>query len=838
VQQPHNNESQTGAMHNDLELLRLIDEGTASETGAGFFNALVRSLAHALGTRYAFVSRFSEDRARVKVLAFWNGSSVEHDVQYELAGTPCERVLEGGVVTFDRGVSDLYPAEKAIGAESYLAIPLQGGDGGVLGHLAVIHTEPVNWQERDLGILRIFASRAAAEIRRESMDEALRATNAALERRVELEALITNISTRFVSVELADIDREIESAVGTVAQFAHSDRARVLRLTPDALSAELSHEWVRDNIAPSRPIAPVVTRAESPEMFDHFLRNEVLFVPRRSAVPPNWKGLRTLMTRMDAVSVLLVPMIFGTRPLGAIAFHSVNREHTWEPDDVKLLRLLGEIVANALARQSAARALQRAKETAESANRAKSDFLASMSHELRTPLNGILGYAQLLRRDDSLGPAQLQSVEAIERCGEHLLTLINEVLDLAKIEAGRVDVEISRFRLDAFLREVADIARIRAAQAGLSFAYETQGRLPAFIETDQRKLRQVLINLLGNAVKFTDTGGVQFRIACVPGAPGRTRLRFEVEDTGIGIAPENLEKIFEPFHQVRHARRQAEGTGLGLTICQKLVSSLGGTLNVRSEVGRGSLFAVEVDATEIEESADANHRAAERVVGYQGRKRSILIADDKAENRHILGSFLRSLGFEVREAADGEQALEAAARVRPDLVFMDLVMPKVDGFEATRRLRSLPGFDGVPIVAVSASAFDITRSESEQAGTDGFLAKPIKLDEVLAIMGRLLKLEWTSNGPPQDGAHTVTPPPPGIELATEVVDELHQLALMGDVRALTERLDALEGEQRVSPQVLDVLRGLARNYDMKAIRAYLRPEQAVRSGGHASGARA
>jgi signal transduction histidine kinase len=292
---------------------------------------------------------------------------------------------------------------------------------------------------------------------------------------------------------------------------------------------------------------------------------------------------------MDAVSVLLVPMIFGTRPIGAIAFHSVNREHAWEQDDVKLLRLLGEIVANALARQSGARALQRAKDAAESANRAKSDFLASMIHELRTPLNGILGYAQLLRRDDSLGPAQLESVEAIERCGEHLLTVINEVLDLAKIEACRLDVEITRFRLDAFLRGVADVARIRTAQAGLSFAYETQGRLPAFIESDQRKLRQVLINLLGNAIKFTDTGGVHFRIGRAPGAPGRTRLRFEVEDTGISIAAENLEKIFEPFHQVRHAQRHVEGTGLGLAICRKLVASLGGTLNVRSEPGRGSL---------------------------------------------------------------------------------------------------------------------------------------------------------------------------------------------------------------------------------------------------------
>ena len=231
------------------------------------------------------------------------------------------------------------------------------------------------------------------------------------------------------------------------------------------------------------------------------------------------------------------------------------------------------------------------------------------------------------------------------------------------------------------------------------------------------------------------------------------------------------------------------------------------------------------------------HRTAERVVGYQGRKRSILIADDKTENRHILGSFLRSLGFEVREAADGQQALDEAARARPDLVFMDLVMPMIDGFEATRRLRGMPGLDGVPIVAVSASAFDITRSESEQAGADGFLAKPVKLDEVIAIMGRLLSLEWTCNGQSQNAVHAVAAPPAGSNpLPTEVVDELHQLALIGDVRALTERLDALEREQRIAPGALDALRGLARNYDMKAIRAYLRPEQAAGSGGHVSGA--
>ena len=825
---------------NDLELLRLIDEGTASETGVGFFHALVRSLAQALGTRFAFVSRFSADQKHVRVLAFWNGSGIDNDVEYDLAGTPCERVLGGEIVSFDSGVSDLYPAERAIGAESYLAIPLQAADGSVFGHLAVIHTEPIVWRERDFGTLRIFAARVGAEIRREQIDSDLRAANATLQRRVELEALITSISTRFVSIELPDIDREIEAAIGNVARFAGSDRARVLRLTPDGASARLAHEWVAPGVAPSREVVPAVLQEEAPEIFAHFLRNEVLFAPRREELPPHMAGLRRLMAKMGAVSAVVVPMVpmaYGMRPLGAIAFHSLDHEHAWEEEDIKLLRLLGEIVANALARQGAEAALQHAKEAAESANRAKSDFLASMSHELRTPLNGILGYAQLLRRDDALGQQQRESVEAIERCGEHLLTLINEVLDLAKIEAGRIELEVSRFPLDSLLREVADVARIRATQAGLAFSYETQGRLPASIEADQRKLRQVLINLLGNAVKFTDRGRVQFRIGRVDGADGRARLRFEVEDTGIGIAAENREKIFEPFHQVPQDQRHVEGTGLGLAICRKLVDSMGGALTVRSEVGKGSLFTVEIDAAEAGESAGDNPPLAHRITGYDGRKRSILVADDKTENRHILGTFLRSLGFEVREAADGAQAVAIARDTRPDLVFMDLVMPVLDGFEATRRLHALPELAATPVVALSASAFDVTRAQCEQAGADAFLAKPVKLDEVVAILERHLRLVWTHNGA-GTGAHRGTaaapaaPPasagvrPPAISDA--LASELHELAMMGDVRALSARLDGMERDQALAPSALEALRTLARNYDMKGIRSFLRPQSEPR----------
>jgi signal transduction histidine kinase/DNA-binding NarL/FixJ family response regulator len=817
--------SLTQVEHKDLHILRLIDEGTAAQTGTAFFREFVRRLAHALDARYAFVSRFDQNNSRAHVLALWDGEGIQEGMEYPLPGSPCENVLKGDIVAFDQGIVDLFPVEReellAMGAESYLAIPLKNALGGVIGHLAVIDVRPKNWQERDFGILRIFAARVSAEIERQRAEEAMAAMNAELQHRLELEAIVAETSTRFMSVEPQRIDAEIAHTLSAVGRFIGSDRGMIFLFNADNSAADLRYVWPAQAASlPSR--VPRLERQVVPEVLDHFLAQKPLNASRPDNLPPGFEKLDLLLGTAEVTSRIAVPMVCHGETIGILGFHSLGIERIWPDEDLRLMRLLSEIIANAMYRRDMTAALNHAKEVAESANRAKSEFLASMTHELRTPLNGILGYAQLLRRDPTLTADHASSVEAIESCGEHLLTLIGEVLDLAKIEAGRMELDPIRIVLDDLLREVVDIARIRATQSGLAFSYQTTSALPAIITADARKLRQVLLNLLGNAAKFTDHGSISFRIGA-ESLGNRCRLRFDVIDTGIGIPAEEIERIFDPFQQGNQSKRHVEGTGLGLAICRKLVALMGGSLDVTSEPGRGSTFTVVLEVEQSQSAARPRTHAGAAVNGYEGPVRRIVVADDKSDNRQILGRFLRSLGFEVYHAEDGAAAVESAQRVMPDLIFMDLVMPVKDGFEAIREIRASAGpLARVPIVAVSASAFEDTRAHSSAVGCDEFITKPIRLDHVLDVTSRLLQLEWTRD--PQAAA--TAPERPVAQrtaLPVALARELYELAMLGDVRTLTQRL----AESRIHAEhahALDELSDLASNFDMKALREYLRPQ--------------
>ena len=341
-------------------------------------------------------------------------------------------------------------------------------------------------------------------------------------------------------------------------------------------------------------------------------------------------------------------------------------------------------------RKKAQEELHRAKEVADQANKAKSDFLASMSHELRTPLNGILGYAQILKRDPSLTDKQKSGVDIIQRSGDHLLTLINDILDLSKIEAQKLELQLTEFHLPDFLQQIANIIRVRAEQAEISFLYEPVSDLPAGVRGDEKRLRQVLLNLLGNAVKFTEKGGVALKVGYDDAQDFPDLLRFQVEDTGRGIPHDQLEGIFQPFQQVKNQSQHIEGTGLGLAITKKLVTLMGGELGVTSNPGKGSTFWFTVSLPAVETSQVKALPVDKTILGYKGERKRILVVDDKPTNRGIVLNLLEPLGFHVQEAENGQEALAKITEPSPNLIIMDLIMPVMDGIEATRRIRQLP----------------------------------------------------------------------------------------------------------------------------------------------------
>ncbi|WP_428266608.1 ATP-binding protein [Haliangium sp.] len=456
--------------------------------------------------------------------------------------------------------------------------------------------------------------------------------------------------------------------------------------------------------------------------------------------------------------------------------------------------------------------LVEAKRVAERATKAKTAFLADMSHELRTPLNAILGYAQMLAEDCTLGERQRAAVATMGASGQHLVMLLEDLLDISKIEAGRMELSPAGLHLGRFLDELSAPFGMRAQAKGLGFAYRRDPELPTAVFADERRLRQVLLNLLSNAIRYTETGRVQFSVDRLG-----ERVRFRVEDSGVGIPSHLHAAIFEPFHQVGAARPYREGSGLGLAISKRLVELMAGTLEVHSVPGEGSVFVVELVLPVIAEWSEGSQPRPGRS-GYTGPRRQVLIVDDEVENRVMLRSYLSGLGFGIDEAGDGREAVARAAMGRPNVVLMDLRMPGMGGLEATRALRA--GGDRVPIIAISASAFAENQAESLRAGCNAFLAKPVRLDALSAKLEELLGLTWTyaeaagdSEGA-EGGTERVLPP-------AEELDCLLALSRGGDIQAVRRRVEELAEREPAYADFVAVVRRFVKQYRLRELRTHL-----------------
>ncbi|NJN50701.1 MAG: response regulator [Gammaproteobacteria bacterium] len=587
-------------------------------------------------------------------------------------------------------------------------------------------------------------------------------TEALLTRRLELERMVASVSKQCAEAQLDNLDAAMNEIVVDLCTLARFDAARIVR--SDSQSC-----WAT----------------------------------------PNANAHGDLWDRRDHEACIRVPVRHAGTQLGELqlALSHANATETGD-GDTAMLKLLADSIGATLFRIETERELIRARELAESGSQAKSDFLASMSHELRTPLNVILGYAQLLERDPRIESDTRGNLRTMRRSGEHLLTLIDDVLQLARVEAGRVDLQPRAVNLSTMLGELGEMFRIRAADARIRFALDLPASLPAKVLLDDRRLRQVLLNLLGNALKYSRVGTtVTLRLSSSVSA-GTQTLCFEVIDQGVGISADEVDRIFEPFYQLE----RSDGVGLGLAISRKLVAAMGGSITVESQVGEGSTFRVAIEVPVVDAVAEET-QASLVATGYEGARRRVLVVDDHSENRLVLRRLLESLGFEVDELDGGIAALDwIERRPAPDLVFIDLVMPDMDGFETVRRLRSRAAGSALKVVAVSASAFETERRQSIVSGCDDFLVKPLQVDQVIECLGRLLALRWTGT--------SATPLAEGVAgaLPESLRSALRELVALGDVGGIRTLIDA---QELASPgdAALQRLRAMLDRFDLRALAA-------------------
>ena len=543
--------------------------------------------------------------------------------------------------------------------------------------------------------------------------------------------------------------------------------------------------------------------------------------------------------------------------LDTIHQHHERLEALVEERTEELIDTNAQLQQEIIKHQHTEHQLQQAKEAAEVANKAKSTFLANMSHELRTPLNAILGFAQVMRHSRSLEAEQQENLRIIYESGDHLLTLINQVLDLSKIEAGHIHLNLIHFDLYDLLDDLTEMFQLKAKAKGLQMRRERSPGLPRYIQGDEIRLRQILLNLLSNAVKFTEHGAVTLKVGSRQSPDGSPQisapssqsaaggqlpradclLSFEIEDTGPGITPEEKEHLFEAFRQTQTGLHTKGGTGLGLSICRKFVQLMGGEISVNSTAGQGTNFSFEIPALEVNAEMVEKRKPERRVIAIQSGQPCfrILVVDDKPNNRQLLLKLLEPLGLDIREATNGKEALEAWREWSPHLIWMDMRMPVMDGYEATQHIKRLTkGRDAPAIIALTALSLADEEQKTLAAGCDGFLRKPFHEVEVFDLLHKHLGLQFVydafENQEGHSEAQTDEQQIPFEELSNVPVDLLERLKKATVIADIKEIFAAIQDIRLYNELVAKRLLGFTEDYEYTKILQFI---QMNKPGDHA-----